>query len=110
MRRLAVLLFFSVCAYLIVPFSSDGTRVLTPPTKETDAILATLLVSSGMDKLQTDPRSFYDTAILYPDRNQLRSTEPFLGFAILGLPLRSFYTSATAMCTKPCDGYSSSFH
>ncbi len=88
MRRLAVLLFFSMCAYVIVPFSSDGTRVLTPPAKEPDAILATLLVSSGMDKLQTDPRSFYDTAILYPDRNQLRSTEPFLGFAILGLPLR----------------------
>ena len=42
-----------------------------------------------MNKLLTRPLAYYDTAILYPDRNQLRSTEPFLGFAIVGLPLRT---------------------
>jgi hypothetical protein len=62
---------------------------MVPPAFELDAVLATLVVSDSIDKLLTTPSTFYDTAILYPDRNQLRSTEPFLGFALLGLPLRA---------------------
>ena len=48
-----------------------------------------LLIGSGMEKLLTEPLSYYDTAILYPDRHQLRGTEPFLGFVLLGLPLKT---------------------
>jgi hypothetical protein len=79
---------FSVLAYLIVPVSYGDKRVYVLEGRELDATQGCLLTACGIDKLLTDPRSFYDTAILYPDRNQLRSTEPFLGYAILGLPLR----------------------
>jgi hypothetical protein len=87
---LLVLLAFSVLAYLIAPVSYGDKRVYVLEGRELDATLGCLLTACGIDKLLTDPRSFYDTAILYPDRNQLRSTEPFLGYAILGLPLRVF--------------------
>jgi hypothetical protein len=86
---MVALLFFSICGYVLAPFSFGDTRVLVPQDPGIDAIQESLLVARGMDKLLSDPRSYYDTAILYPDRNQLRTTEPFLGFAILGLPLRT---------------------
>jgi len=86
---MVVLLFFSICGYFLAPFSFGDRSVLAPQIGGTDAIEGSLLVSSGMDKLLTGPQSYYDTAILYSDRNQLRSTEPFLGFAVLGLPLRT---------------------
>jgi hypothetical protein len=85
-----VLVVFSVLAYLIVPLSYGDKRVYVVEGRELDATQGCLLTACGIDKLLTHPLSFYDTAILYPDRNQLRSTEPFLGYAILGLPLRVF--------------------
>jgi hypothetical protein len=84
-----VLVSLAIFARLLVPFSADDNRVLTPPGRYLDAALATFLIADGVDKLHGNPRGFYDTAILYPDRTQLRSTEPFLGFALAGLPLRS---------------------
>ena len=86
-----VLLFLSLVAFLIAPLSYGDKSVLVPPTHELDATLASLLVADGIDKLLTDPAGFYNSAILYPDRTQLRSTEPFLGYALLGLPLRSVF-------------------
>ena len=86
-----VVLFLSIVAFLIAPLSYGDKSVLVPPTHELDATLASLLVADGVDKLLTDPAAFYNTAILYPDRTQLRSTEPFLGYAILALPLRSLF-------------------
>jgi hypothetical protein len=73
----------------MAPFSSVRKRVQVPPDGYLDATLAALVVADSVDKLLTNPRAFYDTAILYPDRTQLRSTEPFLGFALLALPLQS---------------------
>jgi len=84
-----VVVFLASFARLLVPFSPDDNRVLTAPGRYLDAALATFLIADGVDKLHDNPRGFYDTAILYPDRAQLRSTEPFLGFALVGLPLRS---------------------
>jgi hypothetical protein len=85
----AVLLFFSLFAYFIAPFTFGGKTVIVPPGSDSDAILATLLIAGGSDKLLSDPAAFYDTSILYPDRTQLRSTEPFIGFVLLALPLRA---------------------
>ena len=85
------LLFLSIVAFLIAPLSYGDKSVLVPPTHELDATLASLLVADGVDKLRTDPAAFYNTAILYPDRTQLRSTEPFLGYALIALPLRSVF-------------------
>jgi len=88
--RLAIVLaFLAIFARLLVPFSPADNRVLTPPGRYLDAALATFLIADGVDTLQNNRRGFYNTAILYPDRTQLRSTEPFLGFALVGLPLRS---------------------
>src|SRR6185295_19850710 len=84
----AVLLFLSLVAFLVAPLSYGDKTVLVPPTHELDATLASLLVADGVGKLLADPAGFYNTAILYPDRTQLRSTEPFLGYALLALPLR----------------------
>lgn len=86
-----VLLFLAIVAFLIAPLSYGDKSVLVPPTHELDATLASLLVADGVDKLLTDPAAFYNTAILYPDRTQLRSTEPFLGYALLAVPLRSVF-------------------
>ena len=88
-HRLAVLLLFCIYAYLFAPFSFGDKRVQVPEEGELDARQQTLLVEDSIDKLLTDPRSFYDTAILYPDRNQLRTLEPILGYALVGLPLRT---------------------
>src|SRR5215213_1749764 len=85
----SVLLFLAIAARAIVPFTGADKRVLVPPDRYLDATLAALLVADGADKLATNPRAFYDTAILYPDRTQLRSTEPFLGFALMALALRT---------------------
>jgi hypothetical protein len=85
---LLVLFAFSVLASLIVPVSFGDKTVYVAPGRDLDATEGCLLIACGIDRLLSDPLSFYDTAILYPDRNQLRSTEPFLGYAILGLPLR----------------------
>jgi hypothetical protein len=84
-----VVLLFSIFGYILAPFSSGDKRVMVPPGRASDAVQATLLIGSGMEKLLTEPLSYYDTAILYPDRNQLRGTEPFLGFVLLGLPLKT---------------------
>jgi hypothetical protein len=86
---IVVFAFLAVVARLVVPFSPADKRVFVPPDRYLDATLATFLVADGVDKLFHDPRHFYDTAILYPDRTQLRSTEPFLGFAILALPFKA---------------------
>jgi hypothetical protein len=86
-----VLVFLSIVAFLIAPLSYGDRSVLVPPTHELDATLASLLVADGVDKLLSDPAAFYNTAILYPDRTQLRSTEPFLGYALIALPLRSVF-------------------
>jgi hypothetical protein len=88
---LFVLAFLAIFACFLAPFSYGDKSVLVPPNHDLDATLASLLVADGVDKLLTDPAAFYNTAILYPDRTQLRSTEPFLGFALLGLPLRSVF-------------------
>ena len=69
-----------------MPFSIGDKRVLGPPL-DLDGIDSLLLLTDSVDKLLTAPRSFYDAAILYPDRNQLRSNEPYVGYAILALPL-----------------------
>src|SRR5436190_16986848 len=79
---------FGMLAYFIVPLRLGDHRVYVAEGRDLDATQGALLTAFGIDKLLTEPRSFYDTAILYPDRTQLRSTEPFLGYAILGLPLR----------------------
>jgi hypothetical protein len=88
---LLVLFALSVFACLIVPLSYGDKTVYVLQGRDLDATEGCLLTACGIDKLLSDPLSFYDTAILYPDRNQLRSTEPFLGYAILGLPLRVFF-------------------
>ena len=84
-----VLFLFAICAYFLAPFSFGDKRMFVPPDGELDARQQTLLVADGVDKLLTNPLSFYDTAILYPDRNQLRTLEPILGYAVLALPLRT---------------------
>jgi len=86
---IAVLTCFAAAARLMAPFAPERARVLVPPDRYLDATLATLVVADGVDKLQSAPRRFYDTAILYPDRTQLRTTEPFLGFALLALPFKT---------------------
>lgn len=86
---LLVFVLLSIVAYFVAPASFGDNKVLVPPHRELDAIQESLLIAGGIDKLLTNPASYYDTGILYPDHNQLRSTEPFLGFAILGLPLRT---------------------
>jgi hypothetical protein len=83
-----VVVLLAIFARWLVPFSPDANRVLVPPGLHLDAALATFLIADRVDTLQTNPRGFYNTAILYPDRAQLRSTEPFLGFALAALPLR----------------------
>ena len=88
-RAAGVLLLFLVCGFLIAPFSYGDKHVLVPPGHDLDAVQQSLLIARGMDALVRAPRSYYDTDILYPDRNQLRTTEPLLGFALLGLPLRA---------------------
>jgi hypothetical protein len=82
------LVLFALVAFVIAPLRFGGNTVAVSPGTDLDAVLATLAVSTSVDKLLTEPAAFYDTAILYPDRTQLRSTEPFLGFALLALPLR----------------------
>ncbi len=85
-----VLLFFAGLAYVIAPFSRQPGRVLVPRGAGLDGVQETLLIGTGVDRLLAKPVSYYDTGILYPDHDQLRSTEPFLGFALLGVPLRLF--------------------
>jgi len=85
---LVVLLLLSIYAYFHAPFSFGDKRVSAPAVGISDSIHQSLMVAASVDKLLTDPRSFYDTAILYPDRNQLRTTEPFIGYALIGLPLK----------------------
>jgi hypothetical protein len=79
---------WGLLACLIVPLRFGDRRVYVVEGRDLDATQGCLLTAAGIDRLLTRPFSFYDTAILYPDRTQLRSTEPFLGYAILGLPLR----------------------
>jgi hypothetical protein len=84
----AALVVFSILSFFIAPITFGDAAVRTSPGVESDAVLGTVLIGSGMDRLLTNPRAFYDTPILYPDHNQLRTTEPFLGLSVLGLPLR----------------------
>ena len=100
-----VLLFLSLVAFLVAPLSYGDKTVLVPPTHELDATLASLLVADGgRQAADADPAGFYNTAILYPDRTQLRSTEPFLGYALLALPLRAAGRPATSTCSRWCAG------
>lgn len=78
---------FAVTAYIMAPFSHQPTRVTIPEGADLDAVQQTLLVTTLADTLISKPSAYYNTAILYPDHNQLRSTEPFLGFAVAALPL-----------------------
>ena len=89
LTAIAVVALLAAAARLMAPFSAERARVLVPPDRYLDATLATLVVADGVEKLRSEPRRFYDTAILYPDHTQLRTTEPFLGFALLALPLRA---------------------
>jgi len=82
---------FAILAFLIVPFSLGDKQIAVVNGRDLDATQGCLLTAVGIDRLLAAPGSFYDTAILYPDRNQLRSTEPFLGYALLGLPLRVLF-------------------
>lgn len=85
-----VIVLFSILAYVLAPFTFGDKSVSVPRLgHEADGIQQCLLMADGMDKLLSRPLSYYDTAILYPDRNQLRTTEPYLGFPLLGLPLRT---------------------
>ncbi len=83
-----VLLAFGALAYLIVPPSPGGGKTVSVVRSDMDALQQCLVIGDGMDKIAGKALSYYDTAILYPDRTQLRSTEPFLGYVLLGLPLR----------------------
>lgn len=83
-----VLVTFAALAYAISPVSPKPSTILVPGVAQLDAMQSTLLISTGMDSLVTRPRAYYDLGILYPDRNQRRSLEPFLAPAIIGLPLR----------------------
>jgi len=89
LTAIAVVALLAAAARLMAPFSAERARVLVPPDRYLDATLATLVVADGVEKLRSEPRRFYDTAILYPDHTQLRTTEPFLGFALLALPLQA---------------------
>ena len=84
-----VLLLFAFCAWKIAPDHLGTRRILVPSGLELDAVQECLLVADGVDKLRERPTRYYDTAILYPDHHQLRSTEPLLGYALLALPLRT---------------------
>jgi len=83
-----VIALFVGLASLIAPVSLGDTRAAIPPGRDLDGVEAALLVGDGIDKLLSHPSAYYDAAILYPDRHQLRTTEPFLGFALIGAPLR----------------------
>jgi hypothetical protein len=90
-RLLPAIAGFAILAFLIVPFSLGDKHIAVVNGRDLDATQGCLLTAAGIDRLLAAPRSFYDTSILYPDRNQLRSTEPFLGYAVLGLPLRLLF-------------------
>ena len=85
--HLFVVLAFAVLAYAIAPHSPVRETVYVV-TGDMDATQQSLLIGDGMDKVMGKVWSYYNTSILYPDHTQLRSTEPFLGYVALGLPLR----------------------
>ncbi|MCC7185886.1 MAG: hypothetical protein IT185_06580 [Acidobacteria bacterium] len=88
-NRWSLILFVVVSAglaYWVAPAGSDR-RLVIPEHLELDALQQTLLIRDGITRVMTTPTRYFDTAILHPDHNQLRTTEPFLGYVILGLPL-----------------------
>lgn len=84
---LSLLVVFAAVAYVIAPFKYGDVSLLAGPDVDLDAIQQALLLREGMDKLLSQPGAYYDTAILYPDRTQLRTTEPLLGFVLIALPI-----------------------
>ena len=89
LRLFVLAVLFCAVGYAIAPFSYGDHRLLVPRNGELDAIQQTLLFADRTQTLLSNPRAYYDTAILYPDRNQLRALEPCLGFVLLGLPLHA---------------------
>ncbi len=87
-RHLVVAALVAGVAAMVVPFTSAPHRILVPEGLDLDATQEALLIADGIDRLASRPLAYYDTDILYPDHHQLRSTEPFIGFALLGAPLR----------------------
>jgi hypothetical protein len=52
-RLIAALVLFSIYAYLVAPFSFGDSRTLAPHNLESDAMLGTLLLGSGMTSCRT---------------------------------------------------------
>ncbi len=80
---------FCLFGYVLAPFTLGDNRVLVPPGHDLDATQQTLLFAELTDKLLHNPRHYYDTDILYPDRTQMRGLEPCVGFVLLGLPFHA---------------------
>lgn len=85
-RYLIPLLLFAAVAYAVAPASGVDKRLVMPEHLELDGILGAELLRAGTDRLLSSPTRYYDTDVLYPDVRQQRTTEPFVGFVILGLP------------------------
>ncbi len=86
LSRLIPLVVFAAVAYVVAPASGGDKRLVVPEHLELDGLLGVELLRAGTDRLLTNPARYYDTDILYPDVRQHRTTEPFVGFVLLGLP------------------------
>lgn len=85
-RHLIPLLLFAAAAYAVAPASGEDQRLVMPEHLELGGLLGVEFLRAGTDQLLSNPTRYYDTDVLYPDVRQMRTTEPFIGFVILGLP------------------------
>ena len=85
-RHLIPLLLFAAVAYAVAPASGVDKRLVMPEHLELDGLLGVEFLRAGTDRLLSSPTRYYDTDVLYPDVRQKRTTEPFIGFVLLGLP------------------------